>query len=81
MAFSREKAQLLLYFDFVSEVYGAPEAKEKVNVILYEFSNAFGTIYPPLLIKKLQNYGLGARVRKFSNKSGKVCRAKRTRQK
>jgi hypothetical protein len=34
------------------------EAREKINVILYDFSNAFGTIYPPMLIKKLQKYGL-----------------------
>jgi hypothetical protein len=57
--FLKGKSTVTALFDFVSEVYGALEAKEKVNVILYDFSNAFGTIYPPLLIKKLQNYGLG----------------------
>jgi hypothetical protein len=55
--FLKGKSTVTALFDFVTEVYGALEAKDKINVILYDFSNAFGTIYPPLLIKKLQ-YGL-----------------------
>jgi Reverse transcriptase (RNA-dependent DNA polymerase) len=56
--FLKGKNTVTALFDFVTHIYGALEAREKINVILYDFSNAFGTIYPPLLIKKLQSYGL-----------------------
>jgi hypothetical protein len=36
------------------------EAREKLNVILYDFSNAFGTLYPPHLLQKLNVYGISA---------------------
>jgi hypothetical protein len=32
--------------------------KEKINLILYDFSNAFGSLLPDLLIKKLEMYGI-----------------------
>jgi hypothetical protein len=56
--FLKGKSTVTALFDFVTEVYGGLEAREKINVILYDFSNAFGTIYPPLLIRKLEAYGL-----------------------
>jgi hypothetical protein len=33
-------------------------AREKINVIVYDFSNAFGTLYPQLLLRKLKIYGV-----------------------
>jgi hypothetical protein len=56
--FLKGKSTVTALFDFVTEVYGGLEAREKINVILYDFSNAFETIYPPLLICKLEAYGL-----------------------
>jgi hypothetical protein len=32
--------------------------REKINVLLYDFSNAFGTLYPQLLLRKLKIYGV-----------------------
>jgi hypothetical protein len=45
-------------FDLVSEIYNCLENKEKINLILYDFSNAFGCLVPELLLKKLERYGL-----------------------
>jgi Zinc knuckle len=39
-------------------VYNSIGAREKINVILYDFSNAFGTLYPQLLLRKLKIYGV-----------------------
>jgi hypothetical protein len=39
-------------------VYNSIGAREKLNVILYDFSNAFGTLYPQLLLRKLRLYGI-----------------------
>jgi hypothetical protein len=41
----------------VTEVYDGLEEKEKINLILYDFSNAFGCLLPQLLLKKFERYG------------------------
>jgi hypothetical protein len=56
--FQKGKSTLTALYDFVEIVYNSLEAREKLNVILYDFSNAFGTLYPPLLLRKLKIYGL-----------------------
>jgi hypothetical protein len=45
-------------FDFAEQMYSSIAAREKLNVILYDFSNAFGTLYPQLLLRKLKIYGV-----------------------
>jgi hypothetical protein len=39
-------------------VYECLENREKINLILYDFSNAFGCLQPQHLTKKLEMYGL-----------------------
>jgi hypothetical protein len=56
--FQKGKSTITALFDFVSESYSSLEARERLNVILYDFSNAFGTLHPLLLMKKLKIYGL-----------------------
>jgi len=56
--FKKGKSTVTALFDFVTESYSSLEAREKLNVILYDFSNAFGTLHPLLLMKKLKIYGL-----------------------
>ena len=56
--FQKGKSTLTALYDFVEIVYHSLEAREKLNVILYDFSDAFGTLYPPLLLRKLKIYGL-----------------------
>jgi hypothetical protein len=56
--FQRGKSTVTALFDFVQQVYSSMEAREKLNVILYDFSNAFGTLYPPHLLRKLKIYGI-----------------------
>jgi hypothetical protein len=54
--FRENKSTVTALFDFAQQVYGLIDAREKVNVILYDFSNAFGTLYPELLLQKLKIY-------------------------
>ena len=56
--FKKGKSTVTALFDLVTEVYNCLENKEKINLILYDFSNAFGTLLPKLLLKKLERYGL-----------------------
>jgi Reverse transcriptase (RNA-dependent DNA polymerase) len=56
--FQRGKSTVTALFDFAQQVFNSMEAREKLNVILYDFSNAFGTLYPQLLLRKLRIYGL-----------------------
>jgi Reverse transcriptase (RNA-dependent DNA polymerase) len=56
--FKKGKSTVTALFDLVSEVYGCLENREKINLILYDFSNAFGCLQPQLLTKKLEKYGL-----------------------
>jgi hypothetical protein len=56
--FRKGKSTVTALFDLVTEVYGCLENKEKINLILYDFSNAFGCLVPQLLLKKLEKYGL-----------------------
>jgi hypothetical protein len=41
---SEKRNRRLLLFDCVSEIYDSVENREKVNVILYDFKNAFGCL-------------------------------------
>jgi Reverse transcriptase (RNA-dependent DNA polymerase)/Endonuclease-reverse transcriptase len=56
--FQKTKSTVTALFDFATQVYSSIDAREKINVILYDFSNAFGTLYPQLLLRKLQIYGV-----------------------
>jgi hypothetical protein len=56
--FKKGKSTVTALFDLVTEVYDCLENKEKINLILYDFSNAFGCLLPELLLKKLEKYGL-----------------------
>jgi len=56
--FQKGKSTVTALFDFAQEVYSSMGAREKINVILYDFSNAFGTLYPQLLLRKLKIYGV-----------------------
>jgi hypothetical protein len=56
--FRKGKSTITALFDFAQQVYSSIAAREKLNVILYDFSNAFGTLYPQLLLRKLKIYGV-----------------------
>jgi Reverse transcriptase (RNA-dependent DNA polymerase) len=56
--FKKGKSTVTALFDLVSEIYNSLENKEKINLILYDFSNAFGCLVPKILLKKLERYGL-----------------------
>jgi hypothetical protein len=56
--FQKNKSTVTALFDFASQIYNSIDAREKINVILYDFSNAFGTLYPQLLLRKLKIYGV-----------------------
>jgi hypothetical protein len=59
--FKKGKSTVTALFDVVTEVYDCLENKEKINLILYDFSNAFGCLVPQLLLKKFEKYGLEGR--------------------
>jgi hypothetical protein len=56
--FQKGKSTVTALYEIVDQFFTSIEAKEKLNVILYDLSNAFGTICPSLLIQKLKIYGL-----------------------
>jgi Reverse transcriptase (RNA-dependent DNA polymerase)/Endonuclease-reverse transcriptase len=56
--FQKNKSTVTALFDFATQIYSSIDARERVNVILYDFSNAFGTLYPALLLQKLKIYGV-----------------------
>jgi Reverse transcriptase (RNA-dependent DNA polymerase) len=56
--FKKGKSTVTALFDLVSEVYECLEHREKINLHLYDFSNAFGSFQPQLLTKKLKKYGI-----------------------
>jgi len=56
--FRKGKSTVTALFDFVTEVFSSLEKRERVNAVLYDFSNAFGCLLPELLVKKLKCYGL-----------------------
>jgi exonuclease III len=56
--FRKKKSTITALFDCVSEIYDSVENREKVNLILYDFKNAFGCLVPDILISKLKKYGL-----------------------
>jgi len=56
--FQKGKSTVTALYSLVTEIHSSIEARERINVILYDFSNAFGTLYPPLLLRKLKIYGL-----------------------
>jgi exonuclease III len=56
--FQKGKSTVTALFDIVTEIYDCLENREKINLILYDFSNAFGCLVPQLLLKKLEKYGL-----------------------
>jgi uncharacterized membrane protein len=65
--FRKGKSTVTALFEVVTEVYDCLENREKVTVILYDFSNAFGCLLPQLLLKKLERYGLQERALAWIN--------------
>jgi hypothetical protein len=61
MVLERRNLRLTALFDCVSEIYDGVENREKVNVILHDFKNAFSCLVPDILISKLKKYGMDAR--------------------
>jgi hypothetical protein len=59
--FQKGKSTVSALYSYVSEIYNALEHREKINVILYDFSNAFGCLHPLLLLSKLRLYGLSGK--------------------
>jgi exonuclease III len=57
--FRQGRSTVSALFDVVTEVFKSLEKREKLNMILYDFSNAFGSLVPQLLVQKLKMYGLG----------------------
>jgi hypothetical protein len=56
--FRKKRSTVTALFDIVTEIYDCVENREKINLILYDFKNAFGCLVPEILIKKLKKYGL-----------------------
>jgi hypothetical protein len=56
--FRKKKSTVTALYDLVTEIYDSVENREKVNVILYDFKNAFGCLFPEILVNKLKKYGL-----------------------
>jgi len=56
--FRKGRSTVTALFDFVTDVFSSLEKRERVNAVLYDFSNAFGCMLPQLLVKKLKHYGL-----------------------
>jgi hypothetical protein len=44
-------------FEMCTKIYESMENKEKVNMHLYDFSNAYGCLVPEILVQKLKRYG------------------------
>jgi len=42
--FRKKKSTVTALVDLVTKVFNSLEEREKINVILYDFSNAFGTL-------------------------------------
>jgi hypothetical protein len=55
--FRKNKSTITALFDMATEIYDSVEKREKVNLILYDFKNAFGCLVPNILLAKLKKYG------------------------
>jgi hypothetical protein len=55
--FRKGKSTVTALFDICESIYSSLEKREKLNMILYDFSNAFGCLVPEILIQKLRCYG------------------------
>jgi hypothetical protein len=55
--FRKGKSTVTALFDICESIYLSLEKREKLNMILYDFSNAFGCLVPEILIQKLRCYG------------------------
>lgn len=55
--FRRGKSTVTALFDMCEQIYESIDKREKLNLILYDFSNAFGCLVPEILLKKLECYG------------------------
>jgi hypothetical protein len=56
--FRKKRSTVTVLFDLVTEIYVSVEKLEKVNLIVYDFKNAFGCLVPDILINKLRAYSL-----------------------
>jgi Reverse transcriptase (RNA-dependent DNA polymerase)/Endonuclease-reverse transcriptase len=55
--FRKGRSTVTALFEMSTNIYEAMENKEKVNMHLYDFSNAYGCLVPEILIHKLKRYG------------------------
>ena len=55
--FRKGKSTVTALFDICESIYSSLEKREKLNMILYDFSNAFGCLVPEILVQKLRCYG------------------------
>jgi exonuclease III len=56
--FRKKRSTVTALFDMVTSVYDSLEKREKLNVILYDFKNAFGSLVPDKLLNKLRMFGV-----------------------
>jgi exonuclease III len=56
--FRKNRSTVTALFDLVTQIYDNVENRKKINLILYDFKNAFGCLVPEILINKLRIYGL-----------------------
>jgi hypothetical protein len=55
--FRKGRSTVTALFEMCTKVYDSMENKEKVNMHLYDFSNAYGCLVPEILVQKLKRYG------------------------
>jgi hypothetical protein len=55
--FRKGRSTVTALFEMCTKIYESMENKEKVNMHLYDFSNAYGCLVPEILVQKLKRYG------------------------
>jgi exonuclease III len=59
--FRKNRSTVTALFDMVTTVYESMNQREKINVVLYDFTNAFGSLVPDKLLCKLKMYGVSGK--------------------
>jgi hypothetical protein len=55
--FRKGRSTVTALFEMCTKIYELMENREKVNMHLYDFSNAYGCLVPEILVQKLKRYG------------------------
>jgi len=55
--FRKGRSTVTALFEMCTNIYESLENKEKLNMHLYDFSNAYGCLVPEILVQKLKRYG------------------------